>query len=468
MGRTPAGLAIHHSDGHWLFPRHLQLLNHILIRLMAGELRRVVLNMPPRFGKSQLFSKYLPACYLGNNPDHSVILSSYEAEFAAQWGGKAKQVMLDVGQQCYGLTLGKISDHRWTIAGHDGSMQTAGAGGAITGKGAHLFLIDDPVKNSQDAMSVVQQEHQFDWLLSTALTRLEPTGALAILMTRWAENDMTGRVLELAKETGEVWTHVSLPAICEDETSPTEQYLGRKNGDALWPERFSVEQLGVIKKRSYFWWNGLYQQRPAPIEGHLVKKAWLRYFSMQVISGQPFAILHTPEGDQRLALTDCRLFFTVDLAASLKTSADFTVVSVWALWPTKGILLWLDAVDERMEGPDQEALIAKLYHQYKPSLIGIEATSYQLTLIQALLRQGLPIHKLQADKDKVSRFIPSATMYQNGLIYHPLHAPWLERAEPQLLSFPNAAHDDFVDTVAYASRMIYFLTGIGEMPLEGY
>lgn len=438
------------------------------MRLMLGSLKRVILNMPPRHGKSEFFSKYLPACYLGNYPDRNVILTSYGADFAASWGMKAKNVMLEAGPEVYGLEIDKRSDQHWTVAKYGGSMQTAGVGGPLTGKGAHLLLIDDPIKNHKEAMSETIREHQWDWLISTALTRLEPDASVAILMTRWHQDDMCGRVLKLAKETGEYWEHISLPAICEDANAPVERMLGRQVGQALWPDRYPIEALHRIKMASHFWWNGLYQQRPAPLEGHLVKQSWFRYFTKQVVDGRVFYTLHRPDGETVLAHKDLTIFLTVDLAASTKTSADYTVVSVWGLEHKTGELLWLDAKAERMEGPDQVELITKMYHTWKPELIGVEATAYQLTMVQNLVRDGLPAYKLHADTDKVSRFLPAGNAYKNGLIYHPLHAEWVSEVEAQLVTFPNADHDDHVDTCSYAVRMLHYILGAGTMDMTGY
>lgn len=423
--------------------------------------------MPPRHGKSELFSKYLPACYLGNHPDHNVILASYGADFAATWGAKSRQVMIDSGHYLYNLTVDKRSDDHWTIAKHGGSMQTAGVGGPMTGKGANLLLIDDPIKNNKEAMSETIREHQWDWLISTALSRLEPSAAVAVLMTRWHEDDMCGRIKKMAKETGEHWEHIVLPATCEDATLPIERQLGRQVGDPLWPQRYGAEALTKIRLSSHFWFNGLYQQRPAPLEGHLTKKSWFRYFTVQVNNGRTYYILHRPEGDEIFAEKDCFIFLTIDLAASTKTSADMTVVSVWAAIRKTGELLWLDAVGERMEGPDQHDLIWKMNQTHKPDLIGVEATAYQLTMFQNLLRAGLPGFKLTADSDKISRFLPAGNAYKNGLIYHRLHADYLTEAEPQLLTFPNAEHDDYVDTCSYAVRMLHYVLGGGTMDVTG-
>lgn len=440
----------------------------MLTRVISGDLRRVILNMPPRHGKSEFFSKYLPACFLGHHPSKNVILTSYEATYAEQWGMKAQQVFTTCAQECYGLTLGaKSAFSAWTIAEHGGGMQTAGAGGPITGKGADLFLIDDPIKNDRDALSQTQRDHLWDWMISTALSRLEPGGAMCILMTRWHEDDLTARVLQMAKDTGEDWLHISLPALCLDPTDDIEQWLGRKKGDALWPTRYDVPALQLMESRHVRWFNAMYQQQPSHAEGQYMKRSWLRYFVRKDTEAGRFYELRDEEGARLVAHKDLRIFFTMDLAASTKTSADYTVISTWGLEPKTSTLLWLDAVGERLEGPDQEALLIKLYNERAPALIGIESVAYQLTLVQNMARKGLPVFKLKADKDKISRFLPAAAAYKNGKIYHPLTAPWLDTVEKQLLAFPNAPHDDYVDTCAYAQRMLNYMLGAGEVPIEG-
>ena len=434
------------------------------MQVMAGLCLRLIVNMPPRFGKSELMSRYLPACYLGTYPDRHVILASYQAEFAASWGGKARHVLQEC-RELYGVTIDKQADDWWTIADYEGSMQTAGAGGSMTGKGAHLLIIDDPIKNDKEAMSEVHRENVWNWFIATALSRLEPDGACVIIMTRWHEDDLTGRVQHMAKETGESWKHISLPALCEDPTLPVERWLRRAKGESLWPERWPTHKLLRKKAGSAFWFAGLYQQRPAPMEGGFVKRSWFRYFEVETHDGEPFLLLKKPDGLTRVRLKDCRIFLTVDLAVSTKQLADYTVISTWALTPS-GDICWLKALGEKLEGPDHPGLIIKHYQEYQPVYIGIEATQYQLALVQSLLRLGLPCGKLKADKDKVSRFIPAAAFFQNGLVYQPQYAEWVADAETQLLHFPNAAHDDYVDTVSYMAKALVMLTGAGEMEIE--
>ncbi len=439
-----------------------------MIEVAAGRISLLIVTMPPRHGKSELISKYLPAWYVQRFKNKRVILASYEAEFAASWGGKARDVTADTATY-FGVSLKDTASNRWGLANFEGGMQTAGVGGPITGKGADLFIIDDPIKNDQEAMSATMRDKTWSWFQSVAMTRLEPHAAMVVVMTRWHEDDLVGRLIQLCQETHQPYTLLNFPAICEDETLPQEQELGRKNGEALWPSRYPEAKLQKIRVTSgLYWWNALYQQRPAPLEGNLVKKAWFRYFSVETHDGHRVYALATPEGVRRILVSDVRVFFTIDLASSTKTLADFTVVSVWGLVPKTLELLWLEAMGVKLEGPDQQELVRKMHAQYKPLMIGCEATAYQLTMVQALLKDGLPAFKLKADKDKVSRFIPAGAYYSNGKIYHHHLAPWLMEAEDQLLHFPKATHDDYVDTVSYAFKMIEYISGGGEMKIEGY
>jgi hypothetical protein len=233
--------------------------------------------MPPRHGKSELVSKYFPAWFLGCNPSKRIILASYAAEFAASWGRKARDVLTEIGPRYFdGLTIRSDSSaaHWWDLDEFSGGMQTSGVGGGVTGKGADLFIIDDPVKDAVQANSEVYRQRNWDWYQSVAYTRLEPDGAVVIMQTRWHEEDLAGHVLQHAKQTGESWDVLNLPALAE-EPDP----LGRQPGEPLWPERFSRADLLRIKATlGSYWWSAMYQGSPMPNEGGTFKRSWLRYW----------------------------------------------------------------------------------------------------------------------------------------------------------------------------------------------
>lgn len=227
--------------------------------------------MPPRHGKSSLCSHYFPAWYLGTYPDKRILLTSYEAAFAASWGRKARNVLEEYGGE-FGVAVAGDSHaaNSWSISGHDGSMVTAGAGGSLTGRGADVLICDDPVKNWEEAQSETIRNNVWDWWTSTAYTRLEPDAAVVVIQTRWHEDDLAGRLLAEAKQGGEQWRVINLPAIAEDN-DPT----GRQPGEALWPARYNVESLKRIEQAvGPQVWSSLYQQRPAPPEGGQFKRDW--------------------------------------------------------------------------------------------------------------------------------------------------------------------------------------------------
>jgi predicted phage terminase large subunit-like protein len=273
---SPAGLALITTNGKWQLANHLSLIDEKLMAVAAGDIKRLMLCLPPRHGKSELVSRYFPAWYLGLFPDRRVILVSHEAYFAASWGRKARDVLME-SSSIFGVRVNQRSsaaDH-WDIYGHAGGMDTAGAGGSITGKGANVLLIDDPVKSGERANSPFMRDKLWDWYRSTAYTRLEPQGAVILIMTRWHPDDLAGKLLKQMESGGEAWEVVSLPAVAEDDDP-----LGRAPGQALWPERFSKEELEEKKKAvSPFWWSAEYQQQPVPREGALFQRDWFEWIT---------------------------------------------------------------------------------------------------------------------------------------------------------------------------------------------
>ncbi len=232
-----------------------------------------MLSVPPRHGKSELVSKYFPAWYLGTHPDNRIILASYEAGFASAWGRKARNLLEEHGHLFnVEVSADNSAADNWSIQGREGGMMTAGVNGPATGKGANFLLIDDPVKNYEEAHSLTYRERAWSWFTSTAYTRLEPQGSIVLIMTRWNEDDLAGRVL--SQLTHENWQEIRIPAIAE-----ANDVMGRSLGEALWPQRFPIHRLRIIEKTlgSYLF-SALYQQRPTPDEGGMFKRAWFTQF----------------------------------------------------------------------------------------------------------------------------------------------------------------------------------------------
>ncbi len=255
----PAPLA-HRLFPAYLIPPHVDLMSRTLAQSAMGQKRRVIITMPPRHSKSETVSHWFPVWYLDRFPDRRVILASYEADFAASWGRKVRDSIRENAHTLRTRIKGDTTAaHRWeTTAG--GGMVTAGVGGPITGRGANVLIIDDPIKNAEEAESELTRESIWRWWTSTAYTRLEPGGSVVIVMTRWHEDDLVGRLLLHAEEGGESWEVVNFPAVAE-----AQDVLGRQVGDPLWPQRYDTEALERIRQAvERYVWEALYQQHPTP------------------------------------------------------------------------------------------------------------------------------------------------------------------------------------------------------------
>ena len=440
---TPALFAMAVSKNQWFPADHLLILSNKLVELADGKIKRLMITMPPRHGKSELISKYFPAWYLGHKPDNRVILASYEADFAATWGAKARDVLVEHGEELFDIKVSSESSarNRWDIMNHTGGMGTSGVGGAITGKGAHLFIIDDPIKNNEEAKSKVKRDKIDDWFKSTAYTRLEPGASMVIIQTRWNEDDLAGRRLQAMEDGGEEWELIDFPAIARDD-----DILGRKSGEALFPERYPIDELLKIKRNlGSYYWHALYQQKPAPDGGEIFKRSWFRYFN---IDGD-YYILHTPEGEKRFAISSTWVLQTCDPAATEKETNDYFVLSTWAVTPDNDLLL-LEVFREHADTVKHEQIMKSAYQKWKPKFQGVENKTFGLNIIQKGVSNGLPIKPLAADTDKVSRARPMSARYETGSVYHRQNTPWLVDFEDEMISFPNGRHDDQVDTAAYA------------------
>jgi predicted phage terminase large subunit-like protein len=435
---------------------HLILLNDWLMRVAAGEVSRLIVTMPPRHGKSETISRYLPAWYMGRFPDRQVMLASYEAKFASTWGGKARDLLEAYGPELFGVRVsdGTAAKDNWSLDGRQGVMVTAGVGGGLTGKGAHLLVIDDPVKNSEDAASTTMQEKAWDWWVSTARTRLmpatptNPPGAVIVVMTRWNEKDLVGQMLQAQEDGGDTWEVLNLPAIAEADDA-----LGRPVGESLCPELVTEEEWERTRRASgSYWWSAMYQQRPSPAEGMLFKDEHFRYWTLtHNEGGQPFIRLHDLDGSARsFDVGRCVKYQTSDIAASTKETADYTVVTTFLRTPDMDLVVWKVARRKFDLLKVPEFIEGEWKAEGQPSLY-VEKFGHGYGVVKTLRNRGIPVHDLQPVGDKVTRAMDAVARYEAHQVFHPKAAPWLDEFEAELKAFPNGAHDDMVDTVAYGA-----------------
>lgn len=442
-------------DSDFLRPKHVELMSDTMVRLTEGSLlkrdgtpyRKLAVSMPPRHGKSEMLSKYVPAWYLSKYPKRRVVIASYEADFASGWGRKVRDLIEEAPQW---LTPKIRTDSRaaarWELEA-GGAMFTAGVGGPLTGKGANLLGIDDPIKNAEEAQSDIIRDKQWDWIRSTAFTRLEPQACIYVVMTRWHEDDVLGRFEE---EEPDEWYIINFPAIATEHDA-----LGRQPGEALWPERYDLAALQAIKDTvGSYYWSAMYQQTPMVEGGGIFRQETLGSWHQRG-ADKDIIRLTKPDGTAKVVSRDAIWqFTTVDLAASTKNTADWTVFALWGVTPDHELLL-MDLWRQRIESADHYALLEQRHNAWAPRFHGIEKVTYGLTLVQTASRIGrVPIRELKADRDKVSRAYGAAALAEAGKLYIPKTAPWLDSYVHELLSFPNGSHDDQVDVTSYAAAIV--------------
>src|SRR6056300_93282 len=330
-------------------PAHIQLIAKNLEKLESGEIKRLAVFMPPRHGKSMLCSEFFPAWYLGNNPNEFVIQSTYAQELADDFGRKVRNQLQspDFNNVFQNVALRSDSTSAKRFHTMQGGTYTAvGAGGAITGRGAHLLIINDPIKGREDAESQVQRRNLIEWYKSVAFTRLMPGGKVIIIQTRWHEEDLAGFVLE--NEPGQ-WKVLDLPAIND-------------NGDALWPEPYPLEKLKKIQATvGERVWQSLYQQKPSAEQGQILKRDW-----WQIWDKKRFPGCHT-------------IIQSWDTAFSAKQSADYSARTTWGVFThideegrDQACIILLEAWRNRVEYPELRKEAQQSFFDWKPDVVLVE------------------------------------------------------------------------------------------------
>jgi predicted phage terminase large subunit-like protein len=408
----------------------------IIERLEAverGDISRLMIFLPPRHGKSLLGSQLFPAYYLGRHPDRSIIAASYASELAIDFGRKVRNLVAAPVYQAIFPQAKMASDsasaHRFSLL-NGGGYFALGAGGAITGRGANLLLIDDPTKSAADANSDAYRRSLHEWFESTAYTRLQgDSAAIVIIATRWHMDDLPGWLLREHPE--ENWSVLSLPAIAETDEG------WRQEGDALWPKRFPLRTLNRTRATvGGAAWASLYQGQPAAAEGAIFKRDWWRFWTEATL----------PARFEQTVLS-------IDSAYKTGRENDYSVGLILAVG-TNGFYV-LDVSRKRLEFPALKREIEMLAMKWKPDQILVEDKASGMSLLQEL-RVGtrLPIQAIKVDTDKVTRANACTPLTESGRVFLPAAAPWLTDFLEEISSFPNAPHDDCVDAFSQALNFV--------------
>jgi len=413
-------------------------------------LRRLMIFAPPRHGKSELVSRRFPAWVLGLQPSWHVIAVSYSSLLIESMSAAVADTMLGEryahlfpGVRPHGHR-GRVKRSDWGLVGHRGGYRCAGVGGSVTGHGARLILIDDPVKNQEEADSDTLRDKLDEFYLSTLYTRRDRSDTPIVLMqTRWHDDELAQRLIRRADQGGEQWTVLELPAI--NETGPTATDP-RREGEALWPDLFSRDDLAQIRANVMpRVWTALYQQQPTPEGGAIFRAEWFRHYERR---GNLVRL--GPTG-RWVDLSTCEHYASCDLSYKTRDTNDWTVICVWAVVEAHGVKnAVLVAFDRaRRPAPETTRLLLEWQERYRWSHVSLEDNGPQAASVQFCQEAGVRVLAEKADTDKVARARQASPYLYAGRVWWPQVSEWRATLEQELTRFPAAKHDDVVDAVVY-------------------
>ena len=398
-------------------------------KLAGSRGARVIINMPPRHTKSEFASYMLPAWLIGKNPKLKIIQTTHTAELAVRFGRKVrnlmetkeyKEVFPDVE-----LSVDSKAAGRWDT-GQGGEYYAAGVGGAITGRGADLLIIDDP-HSEQDALSETALEHAYEWYTSGPRQRLQPGGSIVIVMTRWSLKDLTGKLIKSQGSDimADQWELVEFPAILP-------------SGNVLWPEFWNKDELLRVKASlSLSKWNAQWQQNPTAEEGAIIKKEWWNKWEKDT----------TPVVSY--------IMQSYDTAFSKKETADYSAITTWGIFsPVEGAsdnIILMDAQRGRWDFPELKAKALKEYKYWEPDMVLIEAKATGTPLTDELRAMGIPVVNYTPSKgrDKHTRMHMVAPIFESGKVWAP-EKKFSEEVIDECAAFPNGDYDDYCDSMSMA------------------
>lgn len=434
---------------------HHRVICDKLQQFAEGSIRNLIITVPPQHGKSEIASRRFPAWLFGRNPNEHIIACSASTTFAQTLSRDVQRVIdtpqyrdvfPDVTLNRTNIRTNALGSYirtaeKFEIVGFMGTYKSGGVGSSISGNPATTLLLDDPYGSFADAQSSVIRNKIWDWFLADFMSRRSSTDArVMVIQTRWHEDDIVGQLLQREPER---WTHINFPAISEDTEAEDET---RNAGEALWPERFPVEELERIKSNAgSYKFAAIYQQRPAPAGGGIFKRNTFKYFefdnNIAIVDG------HHHE------LSKCKIYACVDLAIKEKETSDFTAAVVFAV-TQDGKILIIDVIRERFDALKHLDFVKMIISKWKCSIVGIESTQYQTALIQQCIKAGLNVKELKPDRDKLTRSLPMQAKLESGIVFFLNSSYWLGDFENELLLFPNGKYDDQVDAFSYIAQIL--------------
>jgi predicted phage terminase large subunit-like protein len=441
---------------------HHRALARKLNDFANGKIKRLMVFMPPRNGKSELVSRRLPAYLLGKNPDCSIISTSYSADLASRMNRDVQRI-IQSKEYTELFPATRLNNNRVTtrdpvaslqnteifeVVGRAGTYRSAGIRGGITGLGANFVIIDDPIKNEEEAASPTIREKIWQEYSSTIYTRLEKDAGILVTMTRWHEDDLAGRLLDQIKNdpAADEWEVVNFPAICEGVSNELDP---REIGEALWPNKYPLKRLEGIKSTvGSKTWTALYQQRPAPEEGNVIRQEWWKEYT------------------ERPTSFDCQIQ-SWDLTFTGGKTSDWVVGQVWG---KKGADLYLlDQVRRRMTFTETlDAFVAFSAKWPNATAKYVEEAANGYALIDSLKKKISGIIGVKPKSSKVARANAIAPRVEAGNVHlpHPKLASWIPDYKAEWASFPNGVNDDQVDATTQAIQKLGEAASTDWMPIS--
>lgn len=426
----------------YIVARHHHAIANALEKVESGEILRLVITVPPRHGKSELASKRFPAWFVGRDPYRHIIVSSYNDSMAAEFGSGVRDIMQSpMYAQVFPnsqLKKGAASvDRLQTTEG--GILHFVGTGSSLTGRGGDLLLLDDPIKNREEADSKAFRDKQWAWFADVFMSRLmDHMGRVIIIMTRWHEDDLVGRLTDSENsyydyEIAKHWNILHLPALAEEDDP-----LGREKDEPLWPERITYSHLDQMRRLNSRGFAALYQGRPAPEDGDFIRREDIKTYKSPA---------DLP--------SNLRIYMSGDFAVSTEQDRDKTCLMVvgvdenehiWVLPETWWQRQRTDMVVEASLG-----IMATKHPLYFWAERGHISRSIGPFLRKRMMESNVycTIDEITPIKDKVTRAQAIAARMSMGMVHFPEFAPWWSDARHEMLTFPNSKHDDFVDALAY-------------------